>query len=57
MQPRSIWRGLAVGLLATGLIARKAQAQNALTGVASSSEEGAMEGNHGATIVKVEPLD
>jgi virginiamycin B lyase len=44
MQPKLFWHGVAVGLLAAGLTAGEARAQAALTGLVSSSEEGAMEG-------------
>jgi streptogramin lyase len=44
MQPKFLWHGVAVGLLAAGLTAGEAQAQAALTGLVSSGEEGAMEG-------------
>src|ERR1700754_5127954 len=44
MQPKCHWHALAVGLLAVGLTAGAAQAQSALNGIVSSSEEGAMEG-------------
>jgi len=44
MQPKCHWHALALGLLAFGLTAGAAQAQDALTGLVSSSEEGAMEG-------------
>jgi streptogramin lyase len=44
MQPKFLWHGVAVGLLAAGLTAGEARAQAALTGVVSSGEEGAMEG-------------
>ena len=44
MRPKHIWLGVAAALLATGLAAGGAAAQNALTGIVSSSEEGAMEG-------------
>src|SRR5712691_11324922 len=56
MRPKHIWLGLAVGLFAAGLGSRAAQAQAALTGLVSSSNEGAMEGvlfsakKEGATI-------
>ena len=44
MQPKLIWHGVAVGLLAATLMAGEARAQAALTGVVSSNEEDAMEG-------------
>jgi len=44
MQPKFLWHGMAVGLLAAGLTAGEARAQAALTGLVSSSEERAMEG-------------
>src|SRR5499426_1628451 len=44
MQPKFLWHGVAVGLLAAGLTAGEVRAQAALTGLVSSSEEGAMEG-------------
>jgi streptogramin lyase len=44
MQPKFLWHGVAVGLLAAGLMAGEARAQAALTGLVSSNEEGAMEG-------------
>jgi virginiamycin B lyase len=44
MQPKFLWHGVAVGLLAAGLTAGEARAQAALTGLVSSGEEGAMEG-------------
>src|SRR5262245_8785061 len=44
MQPKFLWRGMAVGLLAAGLAAGEVRAQAALTGLVSSNEEGAMEG-------------
>ena len=48
MQPGHRWLGVAAGLLAAGLISGSvcggAQAQAALTGVVSSSDEGPMEG-------------
>jgi virginiamycin B lyase len=44
MQPKRHWHALAVGVLAVGLTAGAAQAQTALSGLVSSSEEGAMEG-------------
>src|SRR4051812_20705107 len=48
MQPGHRWLGVAAGLLAAGLISGSvcgdAQAQAALAGVVSSSDEGAMEG-------------
>jgi streptogramin lyase len=44
MQPKFLWHGMAVGLLAVGLTAGEARAQAALSGLVSSSEEGAMEG-------------
>jgi streptogramin lyase len=56
MRPKQIWFGVAVSLLATALATGGVQAQAALTGIVSSSEEGAMEGvlvsakKEGATI-------
>jgi virginiamycin B lyase len=56
MRPKHIRLGLAVGLFAAGLGSSGAQAQTALTGLVSSSSEGAMEGvlvsakKEGATI-------
>jgi streptogramin lyase len=44
MQPKFLWHGVAVGVLAAGLMAGEARAQAALTGLVSSNEEGAMEG-------------
>jgi virginiamycin B lyase len=44
MQPKFLWHGVAVGLLAAALTAGEARAQAALTGLVSSNEEGAMEG-------------
>src|SRR6266849_6156192 len=44
MRPRHAWLGMAVALCAAGLLSSRAQAQTALTGLVSSSEEGAMEG-------------
>jgi streptogramin lyase len=44
MQPKCHWHALALGLLAVGLTAGAVQAQGALSGLVSSSEEGAMEG-------------
>src|SRR3977135_3515773 len=44
MRPRHAWLGLAVVLCAAGWLSSGAQAQTALTGLLSSSEEGAMEG-------------
>jgi virginiamycin B lyase len=44
MRPRHAWLGMAVALCAAGLLSSGAQAQMALTGLVSSSEEGAMEG-------------
>ncbi len=56
MRPKHIWLGLAVGLFAAGSGSSGAQAQAALTGLVSSSNEAAMEGvlvsakKEGATI-------
>src|SRR5262249_30033391 len=44
MRGRQRWLGVAVALLAAALMSSGAQAQAALTGLVSSSEEGAMEG-------------
>src|SRR5262247_2074522 len=44
MRVRQRWLGGALGLLAAALMSSGAQAQAALTGLVSSSEEGAMEG-------------
>src|SRR5262245_4697419 len=45
MRPKHIWLGVAAAaVLATGLATGGAAAHNALTGIVSSSEEGAMEG-------------
>jgi streptogramin lyase len=44
MRPKQIWFGVAVSLLATALATGGVRAQIALTGIVSSSEEGAMEG-------------
>src|SRR5258708_29976762 len=44
MRPRHAWLGVAVALCAAGLLASGARAQTALTGLVSSSEDGAMEG-------------
>src|SRR5882724_5849321 len=56
MRPKHVWLGVAAALLATGVVVGGAQAQTALTGIVSSSDEGAMEGvlvsakREGATI-------
>jgi virginiamycin B lyase len=44
MQPKQLWLAVAIGALAAVSVASGAQAQAALTGLVSSSEEGAMEG-------------
>ena len=44
MQPKLIWFGVAVAFLASGLVPSETRAQAALTGLVSSSDEGAMEG-------------
>ena len=41
MRPKYVWLGVAAALLAVGLVSDGARAQTALTGVVSSSDEGA----------------